>query len=79
MYWISVYNYLDDAKEEERDSSKSFVFLEIPNPGRKNERLVLDHSMASESEVDSFVEQMKEELEEFRKEAKNRLRAYLKR
>jgi len=76
MYWLSVYNYLDDAKKEERDSSKSFVFLEVPDPRRENGRVLVGPDMASEDDIDGFVEQMKGELEEFRKAAKKSLRDY---
>lgn len=74
MHYLRAFNLLDDVEKEAQGLADSYVYLEIASRKEKNGRLVVGPDMASEGEVDSFVEQMKEELEEFRKAAKKSLR-----
>ncbi len=74
MGWLHAYNLLDDLTEEKERPDLNVVYLEIQNPEKIAGRTLIAHRMMSEAEVDAFVDLIKRELEEFGKDAKEKLR-----
>lgn len=74
MYRFAIYSPLRAWKKGDYPLSP-FLHLSVGTYSKEQEHILLSAQLMTEREIDEVVDQLRNELEDFRKEAKNELKS----